>query len=298
MQASLPPELIEVFERSVTTDYVTLDARGQPVAWPVTPYYHGDEGCIDVATPVERPRKADEAARDPHVALLFSERAGAAEGAGRSPIVLVQGTAAVDRDVRANRERFRRDSSKARRSRALAVPGTVRSLLSRYVSPIYVHVRPERIYVWPGLNGAAEPSLYDAHLEEVRSGHSEEPELDLAPPEGGPAVWDGRLDELGPAPVNAALCVVAPDGFPFAVRVPVRIDRRAGLVRLTDEPVGAPLKPGPACLSIRIAGSPLRGQRTLGLQGDLVRDGRGWGVAPHRVAGAPARGQQRRRAAL
>ena len=50
MTATLPPEVREVFERFITTEYVTIDAKGQPIAWPVTPYHHPAEGCVDVTT--------------------------------------------------------------------------------------------------------------------------------------------------------------------------------------------------------------------------------------------------------
>jgi hypothetical protein len=306
MQASLPSELIEVFERAVTTEYVTLDARGRPVAWPVTPFLHADEGCIDVTTPLGEPEPADEADRNPHVALLFSDPAGS--GLARPPMVLVQGTARVDdRDLRANRERYGRDArTKAPRTWEPPLPEALKRALACYFSRIYVHVRPERIYVWPDADVGVEPTLYDARMEEVRSGHNEEPEVDHAPPEGGGPSWDRRLEELGREHPTAALCVAGPDGFPFAVRVPVRPDRGAGMVRVETEPVGVPLEPGLASLCVHAPASGLRRRRSFQLHGDLVRDARGWGVAPRRVVGAsdpPAgtaldRGRAELRAAL
>ena len=89
MTASLPGGLLEVFERSVTAEYVTIDGHGQPVVWPLAASYHAAEGCIDVA------READQAAdasANPHVALLFCEAAGVEA----PPMVLVQGTAFVE----------------------------------------------------------------------------------------------------------------------------------------------------------------------------------------------------------
>src|SRR3954469_13325540 len=46
-----------------------------------------------------------------------------------------------------------------------------------------LHVRPERVYAWDGDNPDTEPRLFDAHLEEVRSGHNEEPEVPHPDPE-------------------------------------------------------------------------------------------------------------------
>ena len=73
MTATLPSELQDVFERYITTEFVTVDGRGQPIAWPLTPYYHHGEGCIDVTTGIGYPKKANDAEANPHVALLFSE---------------------------------------------------------------------------------------------------------------------------------------------------------------------------------------------------------------------------------
>jgi hypothetical protein len=228
MTASLPGELIEVFERSVTAEYVTIDGHGQPVVWPLAASYHAAEGCIDVA------READQAAdasANPQVALLFCEAAGLEA----PPMVLVQGTALVE--------------------------------------PETIHVRPERIYVWPGADLEAEPALYDAHVEEVRSAHNEEPEVGHAAPEGGEAAWDQRLDELG----DGILAFVGPDGFPFAVRVPIRTDAGAGVIRIDADPVGAPIEPGLACLCAH--------HERLHALGDLEEEQGRWVLRPHRVAG-------------
>src|SRR4051812_6037327 len=55
-----------------------------------------------------------------------------------------------------------------------------------------LRVRPERVYAWDDAD--AEPRLFDAHLEEVRSGRNEEPEVPHAAPAGGRGHWDFRLD--------------------------------------------------------------------------------------------------------
>jgi hypothetical protein len=135
---------------------------------------------------------------------------------------------------------------------------------------VAVRVRPERLYVWPGADAEAEPELYDAHVEEVRSGHNEEPEVGHPPPAGGASAWDERLDGLD----VAVLGFVGPDRFPFAVRVPVRPDRAAGVVRIEADPVGAPIEPGLACLCAR----PLR------VSGDLDEEDGRWVMRPHAVA--------------
>ena len=142
-----------------------------------------------------------------------------------------------------------------------------------------VHVLPERVYAWPGSDLEAEPQLYDAHVDEVRSAHNEEPEVGHAPPEGGGSVWDERLDALGARHPDAVLAFVGPDGFPFAVRVPVRAERDAGRVLLEADPVGAPIEPGLACLC---ADAP--GRRGFHVLGDLDEDRGVWVLRPRRVA--------------
>ena len=233
MKGSLPDDVLEVFERSVTVDYVTIDGRGQPVVRPLTPRYRAGDGCIDVKVP--------RAYADARVAMLFSDV---------DAMVLVQGTAHVE------------DSGGEQ---------------------LDVHVLPERVYVWSSGDLEAEPRLYDAHVEEVRSAHNEEPEVGHAPPEGGGVVWDERLDALGARHPDAVLAFVGPDGFPFAVRVPVGADREAGVVLVAADPVGAPIEPGLACLC---ADAP--GRRGFHVLGDLDEDRGVWVLRPHRVAPDPA----------
>src|SRR4051794_18207304 len=109
MTASLPPEVQRVFERFITTEYTTVDASGQPITWPVTPYYKAGTETIDVNTGIGYPKKADDAERNPKVSLLFSDPTGS--GIDAPPAVLVQGPAEVDyRDLDANRERYFRES--------------------------------------------------------------------------------------------------------------------------------------------------------------------------------------------
>jgi hypothetical protein len=283
MPSTLPPELAQAAERYLTCEFVTIDAAGRPIVWPVTPYFRAAEGCIDVTTGVGYPKKADDAARNPHVALLFSDPTGS--GVDPAPMVLVQGTARVDdSDPAANRERYEREmAAKLPALHALAPTGAVKRLFSWYYDRIYLHVRPERVYVWPGADAEGEPTLYDAHVEEVRSGHNEEPEEGHAPPEGGMDVWDSRLDRLGSDDRTAVLAFVGPDGFPFAVRVPVRADREAHVVRVDADPVGAPIEPGPACLCAHAHADDLTWQRSYQVRGDLAEEDGRFVLHPHRV---------------
>ncbi|HEX2104933.1 MAG TPA: pyridoxamine 5'-phosphate oxidase family protein [Solirubrobacteraceae bacterium] len=283
MPSTLPPELAQAAERYLTCEFVTIDAVGRPIVWPVTPYYRPDEGCIDVTTGVGYPKKADDAARNPRVALLFSDPTGS--GVDPAPMVLVQGTARVDdRDPAANRERYEREmAAKLPALHALAPTGPLKRFFSWYYDRIYLHVRPERVYVWPDADPEAEPTLYDAHLEEVRSGHNEEPEEGHAPPEGGLDVWEPRLNRLGREDPTAVLAIVGPDGFPFAVRVPVRADEARRVVHIGSDPLAAPIEAGPACLCAHSHADDLTWQRSYQVRGDLAEEQGRLVLHPHRV---------------
>jgi hypothetical protein len=289
MTSTLPPEVQDVFGRFVTTEYTTLDRRGQPITWPVTPYYRPGGPCIDVTTGLGYPRKARDAQANPHVALLFSDPTGC--GLEGPPAVLVQGIADVDdRDLDANRERYGRESLEklgAEKSvaRTMKPPDFLMRFFHWYYTRIYVHVRPERIYVWPEGDFSREPQLLDAHLEEVRSGHSQEPEAGPAQPEGGGAAWDERMHQLGGQYDRAVLSFVSPDGFPFSARVPVEPNPDNRRVRLSTQPVGAPLQPGLACLTAHDHAPDFSWQRNFQVRGDLVEDADGWSVVPHKLVG-------------
>jgi hypothetical protein len=286
MTATLPGELREVFDRFITTEYVTVDRRGQPIAWPVTPYHHPEEGCIDVTTGLGYPKKARDADLNPHVALLFSDPKGS--GIEQAPMVLVQGTAAVDdRDLDANRERYERESAaKLPDAQKGAPPSFLRRFFLWYYARIYVHVRPERVFVWRGGDLSAEPEIFGAHIEEIRSGHDELPDEPHAAPEGGGSAWNERIDSLGSRTYpTAVVALTSPDGFPFAVRVPVRPDRASGVVRLDAEPETVPWQPGLACLTAHDHDDRFTWQRNFQVRGDLVEDEQGWALLPHRVIG-------------
>ena len=220
MTASLPLEVQQVFDSFITTEFTTVDSRGRPICWPLTPYYEQGDPCIDVTTALGYPKKAEDARANPKVSLLFSDPTGS--GMDDAPQVLVQGTADVDaRDLEANRERYTREALvKLPGSKDLLPPKPLQRLFSFYFTRLYIHVRPERVYVWPGGDPTREPQLFDARMEEVRSGHDEEPAAPHASTAGTAPVWDERMDELGGLYPDGVLSLVAPDGFPFSVRVP------------------------------------------------------------------------------
>jgi len=284
--ATLPPALRECFSRFITTEYTTIDSRQQPITWPVTPYYADGGPTIDVNTGLGYPKKADDAARNPRVALLFSDPTGS--GLESPPQVLVQGTAEVDdADLAANRERYRRESAaKLPRARGMQPPGWLRGPFDWYLSRIYVHVRPERVFAWPHGDPVAEPEVHDSHLEEVRSGHSEEPPEPHAGSAGGGVAWDSRIAELGSRQPMAVLSWVGPDGFPLAARLPVALDSPAHRIRIEALPVGLPLAEGRACLTAHAHGEDFSWQENFQVRGDLVElPAEEWALVPRKLVG-------------
>jgi hypothetical protein len=153
---------------------------------------------------------------------------------------------------------------------------------ARPVGSMGLRVRPERIYRWADRDLDSEPQLFDAHLEEVRSAHNEEPEVGHEPPAAPqqvPTSWDERLDALSALEsATGTLAVVGPDGFPFGVLAPVEVDPSQRRVRLRTDPVGAPLDPGPACVLVLD-----EERRDLLVSGDLLEEDGRWVLRPHEL---------------
>lgn len=285
MTSSLPPEIQAVFEKFITTEYTTIDAKGQPITWPLTPYYNPGDPCIDVTTGLGYPKKANDSRANTKVGMLFSDPTGS--GIDDPPMVLVQGTVDVDdRDLEANRKRYEKEAfEKIPAAKEISPPDFLKRFFTWYYTRIYMHVRPERVYSWPGCDVSREPQLWDAHMEEVRSGHDEEQEAEQERPAGGATAWDDRIEELGRLHKSAVVTFVAPDGFPFSVRVPLSVDASARLIRLEAEPVGVPLAPGLACVTAHDHDERFSYQRNFQVRGDLVERDGGWAVEPHKLVG-------------
>jgi hypothetical protein len=283
--ATLPQEVREAFERFVTCEYTTIDSRQQPIAWPVTPYYRDGAETIDVTTGVGYPKKAADARANPRVSLFFSDPTGSGIGDGRR--VLVQGTAEVDdRDLDANRERyFRESAAKLPETKDMHPPKFMRSMFNWYYARLYIKVRPERVFLWRGGDHSEPPEVIDSHMEEVRSGHSEEPLEPHADPAGGGLAWDERINELGSRYETAVLAWVAPDGFPLSIRVPIRPEPKTKRIELGEGPAGLPLTEGRACLTAHRHGDQFTWQENFQVRGDLVRDGERWSLVPHKLVG-------------
>jgi hypothetical protein len=122
-------------------------------------------------------------------------------------------------------------------------------------------------------------------MEEVRSGHSEEPVRFHASPEGGASTWDPRFRELGTRYPDAVLSLVSPDGFPSSARLPVHVDEAARWIRIEGEPTGIPLAPGLACLTAHEHSERFQWQQNFQVRGDLAWMDQFWALVPHKLVG-------------
>jgi hypothetical protein len=273
----------DAFHRFVTCELTTIDAAGRPVTWPVTPFYRPGDGHISVTTGLGWPKKARDAHRNPRVALLFSDSTGS--DIAQPSMVLVQGQAEVDdQDLDANRERFVRDHAAKLGRGAEEIPRGRR--FDWYFARIYIHVRPERVLLWRGGDCEAEPELLDLAEHSPAAGTPAEgaPPVGArpAPARPGPS---RRVSELGRRYDSAVLSVVAPDGYPFSIRVPVSTDRRGREIRIDAHPARTlPLHPGPACITAHDHHETLEWSRNFQVRGQLQGDrGGGWVVLPQQV---------------
>jgi hypothetical protein len=284
MTSTLPQEARAAFERFITCELTTVDATKQPITWPVTPYYRQGGPTIDVTTGLGYPKKADDARRHPSVSLLFSDPNGSGIDSGIR--VLVQGTAEVDdADLKANAERYLEESgAKLPATKKMHPPKPLRSAFNFYYARIYIKVRPERVFLWPDGDLSSEPEILDAHLEEVRSGHTQEPPEDHGRSRGGGAAWDERMQELANHETGV-LSWLAPDGFPIAVRAPFRVDPESRTIAIDADPAGLPMIEGRACLTFHRHAPDFTWQRNFQIRGDLGPTDEGWRLTPRRLVG-------------
>jgi hypothetical protein len=226
-----------------------------------------------VTTALGYPKKANDARRNPRVALLFSDATGS--GLARPSMVLVQGTASVDdANLDANRRRYESDiAAKPTGPAGVSAPGR---RFDWYFTRIYLHVRPERVYVWRGGDCGAAPEVY-----------GEAPDERAAAPRmyGGQSIPHRRIGQIGGRYESAVLSLVGADGYPLSVRLPMTADRRGRSIAIDVEPAGVELRPGPVCVTAHDHDPELRWTRNFQVRGDLVQDAQGWLVTPHRMVG-------------
>ena len=67
----IPRLLSAQFRAASITEFAYLTPRGEPLCWPVTPYWYPDRGILGISTGLGYPNKAYYARRHPRVAALF-----------------------------------------------------------------------------------------------------------------------------------------------------------------------------------------------------------------------------------
>jgi hypothetical protein len=282
---ALPYAVQDTFQRFVTCELTTIDSRGRPNTWPVTPFYRPGDTRISVTTGLGWPKKARDARRNPKVALLFSDPTGS--DIARPSMVLVQGTAEVDDvDLDGNRGRYERDTAAKFGRDNKPAPG---ARFDWFFTRIYIHVAPERVYIWREGDCEAEPELIELAEDAGAPPQADAPRPTPADAARRTPARSGstrRLHELGSRYDTAVLSVVAHDGYPFSIRVPVSTDRRGREIHIDATLAETlPLLPGPACVTAHDHDERLSWSRNFHVRGQLLGDRSGWTVWPHEVVG-------------
>jgi hypothetical protein len=190
-------------------------------------------------------------------------------------MVLVQGIAAVDDDLAANRARYMSDLH-AKPTGGDPPPEWRGRRFDWYFTRIYLHVRPVRVFVWRDGDCTAVPELLS---EDVHESAVARPPRYEGMPRRHP-----RIGEIGRRYDSAVLSLVGGDGFPLAVRVPMSADRRGRSIAVELEPGGVDLAPGPVCVTAHDHDDELRWTRNFQVRGNLVADPEGgWLVEPQRL---------------
>jgi hypothetical protein len=184
----VPGHLSSALGASTIAEFAYLTPRGEPLCWPVTPYWYPERQVLAIATGLAYPNKAYYAREHPKVAAMFGQ-------------TLLQGDAVVlDDDLQANTDRYIKEMRAKFLSAWIGLnPLSVR-LLDFYLPRIWIEVTPARL--GPQAAGG-EPFAGDA----PEGGASPAPGPELA----ALLRWVRRQAE-------AVVTLAGPDGYPAMVR--------------------------------------------------------------------------------
>ena len=244
MTATLPAELRAVFERFITTEYTTIDARGQPITWPRDALLPRRGGAASTSRPASATRRRPTTPRATRsVALLFSEPHRQRPGRRRRWCSSRAPRASTSDDLDANRERYgARRKAKLPGAPKDAAAGLPRALRELVLRP-HLRPRPARARL------RLARRRHRARARAVRRPHRGGA---LGPRRGARRAArraGGRRRGLGRAHGRArrdatdrgARRSSRPTASRSPCRVPVALDRGARRVRIEGEPLGVPV---------------------------------------------------------
>ena len=267
----IPPVAASIFSKFIAAEYAYFTPNGDPLTWPVTPYWYPRRRVLAIATGLAYPNKADYPKLNPKVSLYFSDPTSS--GLESPPSVLVQAIATVmDEDIQENTDRYVRELRKKFGAAKIGLNPISVKLLDFYLPRLWVEMTPYRVLVYPP-GGGDHPEVFGEPI-------SDKP---IASTRGGGA------PSLAPADARALRKAVAKfgeavvtlegiDGFPMMTRSAVSYED--GWIELAE---GSGT--GRASLSFH--------RHTLGgvrfeaymVRGSVVQDGSRSLFAPERLVG-------------
>ena len=152
---NLPPNVIEVIEESIISEFATVSAAGVPIDTPTYCFPDDNLTHIAIATGLAYPAKANRARRNPKVGMLL-------EGLPGKPIIAIRGMASVrDADLEANARRYLAETGWDAVAHGLSWEVTRRAVW--YWTRIIVETTPVRVMWWDSAEAMERPPhIWDA----------------------------------------------------------------------------------------------------------------------------------------
>lgn len=261
--ARVPDSVSRRLHAATIAEYAYLTPGGEPLCWPVTPFWDPARGVLGISVGLAYPNKAHCARLHPKVSAMFCGiRREPGGGAGAGHLVLHGEAAVLDADLQANTDRYIREMRARFLSARVALNPVCLPMLDFYLPRLWIEVTPAAV-------------LTGGDTEAVATGA----EPDGPPLGGGPPLLPAHraaLHRWALASPTATLAMAGAGGFPVMARVSVRL-RADGDLELGRAPGS-----GPAALCFHSEG--LGGVRldALMARGRVGPDGR---FTPRRVVG-------------